>query len=114
MKTPIFLLCVYRKHAGPINSGMMYLPRGHRHRHTPYKDMLRNPEAVMQKFKGDQDFLDGYFRSDCVFWQEIFPGEIKSYKGELRGRSPDKENIIYFHGQPRPWAVKAEWIPPLF
>jgi hypothetical protein len=110
---PIFLLDANRKHAGPINSGLMYIPRNHPRRHEPYFDMLKDPATVTLKFKGDQHYLDGYFKTGCLFWQELFPNESKSFKKDLRRGAPTNENIVFFHGQPRPWTVNAAWIPPL-
>ena len=105
-----------------INSGLMFIAQD-----CPkaiWEDFVKEPEALIQRFKshpkrvmGDQDYLNPYL-VDCPKLQELFPGQIVSYKVNLRtrrhnGMPKSPEHIICFHGQPRPWAACLHWVPKL-
>src|SRR5690606_19762695 len=39
--------------------------------------------------------------------------EIRSYKVHCHDGVPAGTGVVCFHGKPRPWQVRAEWIPAL-
>lgn len=44
-------------------------------------------------------------------WQQILPGQIRSYKTECReGGPPAGARLVRFHGSPRPHEVSADWV----
>lgn len=46
-------------------------------------------------------------------WQEEIPGQLVSYKGDVRpnqNRLPRNARIVSAHGKPRPHEINAEWI----
>ena len=53
---------------------------------------------------GDQ----GFIAEDCpapVFWQDLFPDAVLSWKVDCPQGVPPSARIVYFHGPPRPWEV---------
>lgn len=66
----------------------------------------------------DQNFLRRYVGIEgCVLLNDRFPGQILSYKAELRnGRwggsegDRDKLKILYFHGKPKMNEVNSPWL----
>jgi len=44
------------------------------------------------------------------FWQDLYPGQIASYKRDCREGIPKGARIVRFHGRPRPHEVKDEWV----
>lgn len=99
-----------------INSGLMFIKN--KDRAAIWKAWEKDAEKHMKKFGGDQDFLDQFWNGKQRF-QDVLPRKVLSYKadllGERRGYRGDLNtaHIVCFHGQPRPWDVKAEWIPTL-
>ncbi len=63
---------------------------------------------------GDQGFINGQLQGKFDRWQDLFPGHIVSQKINMRNNVlPKDARIVCFHGTPKPWEVKAEWIPEL-
>jgi hypothetical protein len=60
--------------------------------------------CTTQAVWGDQGFIAEDVRNP-VLWQDLFPGEIVSWKAECKQGVPEHARVIYFHGTPRPWAV---------
>ena len=59
---------------------------------------------------GDQSFIEKFVK-DADILQDVFPGIIKSYKGDDCERwPPNGSKIICFHGTPRPHEVSGSWI----
>lgn len=102
-------------------SGLMYLTEDDRG--AVWDRWMTTPERHMASCGslGDQKFV-----GDCLpraaRWQDEFPGQIVSYKvhvctrqqsrrGIGNGSLPEGARVVCFHGQPRPWAVRADWIP---
>lgn len=85
----------------------------------PYLNFCKRKKIIMQRNRasGDQGYIDATFRGrvELDFWQDLFPGDIISYKCDYRrghdkkGRI-DRARVVCFHGAPRPWEVKDEWI----
>jgi len=81
---------------------------------------IKSPEQWMRECgsHGDQAFIGPNLKADR--WQTLYPKEIISYKAQCvkgnRFYSPDAgtfetAKIICFHGKPRPWESKQDWIP---
>jgi hypothetical protein len=69
------------------------------------------PDWWMRHYYGDGDFLHAHAKPERL--QELFPGQIVSYKKHARQGPPDGARVVCFHGQPRPheapgW-VAATW-----
>lgn len=96
-----------------INSGLMHIRA--EDKHAVWEDWQRDPMGHMTEAGngGDQKFLDKHFR-DKKRWQGLFPNMVISFKADYQKRGwHGGEQIVCFHGQPRPWAVMSEhpWIP---
>lgn len=80
-----------------------------------YKDFMKNPQKIMQECRtaerwGDQGFIKDYAQKTDKF-QDLFPNEIVSFKHHLNWGNPNPENnIVLFHGYPKPQEVKKDWI----
>lgn len=120
MKDPLVLRDFYRKGVG-IGSGMMLI--------TPQMRSLvwsgwmsGQPDRWMahldEKGLGDKCVLE-----QCEFqykkfffkrWQDVLPGQVISYKVHIRDKGllapPFQSRVVCFHGKPRPWEIKDEWI----
>jgi hypothetical protein len=68
----------------------------------PWHHMAR---CTTQKLWGDQGFI-AEDEPNPVFWQDLFPGEILSWKVDCKAGVPDEARVVYFHGTPRPWDVE--------
>ena len=61
----------------------------------------------------DQQFLRNYVGLENVaVLNRIYPGQILSYKVEVKGRSEprQKPSIVYFHGNPKPNEINVPWL----
>lgn len=71
-----------------------------------YDEFSVDPEGFMNQYPGgDQDFIhDG---GHCpVYWQDILPNHIQSYKCHIRRNTMHPEcRVVAFHGKPRPWDI---------
>lgn len=102
-------------HPSTMGSGFMYIAE--RDKPRIWADFLANSAYIMATHTsrllwGDQGFLNSYI-GNARKWQDIYPGEILSYKKDCRRGLPPKARVVCFHGNPRPWQVSAEWIPKL-
>lgn len=75
-----------------------------------YEYFSLRPEFYMERFNklpqiGDQAFIHKFKHEETTFWQDLFPGQILSYKVECRESVPEDAMVVYFHGKPRPWDV---------
>ncbi len=97
-----------------IGSGLMFVTAADRAR--VWEAWLADPAGHMASCTrwprwGDQGFLQDHL-ADAARWQDAEP--VYSYKVHCRGGVPDDAKVVCFHGKPRPWAVRADWIPPLY
>lgn len=74
-----------------------------------YRRFLGNPErhiarCTTQRVWGDQGFI-AESEPNPVLWQDLFPGEIVSWKVDCKEGVPETARVVYFHGNPRPWQV---------
>lgn len=62
---------------------------------------------------GDQGYIQDTVKKYEMF-QDSFPDEIVSWKFDLHETDKKPENkIIVFHGLPKPYDVKKDWIPKI-
>lgn len=71
---------------------------------------------------GDQNFIEDVLGSNVQRWQSLFPGEVVSFKVNVRDRVtgqaakwmyaprirdevPPPIRLVVFHGNPRPWEI---------
>jgi hypothetical protein len=92
-----------------FGSGVMYLPEAYRR--LAWESWIRNPGYHMLRCVngGDQQFLiETWTPPEIARWQDLLPGQLVSYKCDVRGRSvPSNARVVYFHGKPRPWDPKV-------
>lgn len=85
------------------------------------EDLGRFVDVGRGKGYSDQDFIRENSGVKPVFFQDMFPDQIVSYKAKVLGQDmggrvvetpvdPESAKIVYFHGKPRPHEVQAEWI----
>lgn len=98
---------------GHMGSGFMFLTEADRAR--CWEAFMRDPAGHMRRCTqwpahGDQGFLQPYL-GDAAKWGP----EVRSYKVHCRktGQPPAGTQVVCFHGQPRPWAVRHDWVPRL-
>lgn len=105
----------------PLNpaSGLMFMTEASRR--EVWKRWIADPKGHMARHRhgfegrvgGDQGFLaETDFAKNAGRWQDVFPGEVISYKCDVKrfGIPPENAKIVCFHGNPRPKAVNEEWI----
>lgn len=104
------------RNTGRIGSGVMAWRGDHSHL---YQEFMASPSRHMSECTtpakwGDQGFIQ-HVQRDHGGWdhfQDLWPGRVKSYKFDLNRMAPDRDcRIVCFHGEPKPWEVKADWIP---
>lgn len=77
---------------------------------------------MTQGIRTDEQWLHHYiYPNGWAAWQDLIPGACLSYKYDIkaqnRGRAeakpivPGSTKVIFFHGQPRPHDVVAQWNP---
>lgn len=93
-------------HEKPLQTGILYIKE--EDKKPIFSDFIRRPQN-MRKYHGDADFVRLHGNRFKRF-QTDFPGKISSYKAHILKGKP-LTDIICFHGKPRPWEVKADWIP---
>lgn len=93
----------YRPHG--LGSGVMFLPAAQRA--EVWTAWIANPHRWMAEHRdgGDQEFLERHWLAKAARLQDIYPGEIASYKA-----SPPEEwqaaRVVCFHGRPKPRDVQ--------
>jgi hypothetical protein len=97
------------------------------HQHV-YTDFIKNPNAQIKRFQGDQDWLRASIKEGTyTYWPDEW---IQSYKWEMRNKprfdnSPrgqrdfettgdpvikDETSVAVFHGDPNPHNCKDQWV----
>jgi len=102
----------YKPHL--IGSGLMYISQADKP--AIWSAFLSNPHLYMKMHRsfpliGDQGFLYGRLKAER--WQNLLPGKVASFKVHCQDRVPQGVKVVCFHGQPRPWGIRRDWIPPL-
>lgn len=94
-----------------MGSGFIYVTE--RDRRGVWDAFNRDPMGHMRRcttrlFWGDQGFLQQHLGS-APRWGD----DVCSYKVHCRNGVPAGTKVVCFHGRPRPWDVKAPWIPAM-
>lgn len=94
---------------GQINSTIMSIPPGYGRQvwttFTRYRDM------AMRSFGGDSRFLESIVGPKTKRWQDMFPGQLVSYKKHVRGGPlPEGARLVSFHGKPDPEDVDDDFV----
>ena len=64
---------------------------------------------VYDDWNGENDM--DYIRSlDVEVIDDIFPGQVVSYKGHVKAYGLDDARIVYFHGEEKPHQLDHDWI----
>lgn len=89
-----------------FGSGIMAWSGDMRH---VFERFRRDPRDNMRRCTtpwawGDQGFIAETETPDA-YWQDLFPGEILSWRVDCKAGVPKQARVVYFHGKPRPWEV---------
>lgn len=60
----------------------------------------------MHRGENDMVWLRGF---PHTFADDLWPGHVVSYKAHVRGKQLADARIVYFHGNPKPDAIKDGW-----
>jgi hypothetical protein len=87
------------KSAGKIASGLMTWRHGDYH-HI-WEQFIRDPNQAIASVRphGDQHYIASQI-TQCAIWQELYPGQVVSFKVHCREGLPDGAKIICYHGTP--------------
>lgn len=67
-------------------------------------------EHVFTAWRGEND-MDWMRQQEHVFIDDLWPGQVVSYKGAVEGRHLTDERIVYFHGASKPHELQhLPWI----
>lgn len=96
-----------------MGSGFMFVTEADRKR--IWEAWIADPARHMRENQrwpnwGDQGFLKPLI-GHCQKWQDI--AKVYSYKVNCRSALPEDAQVVCFHGKPRPWDVRADWVPRL-
>lgn len=74
-----------------------------------YEAFVRDPNFHIGnnrsgRWLGDQGFIER-MTEGRIYWQDVLPNMVVSYKKHCVNRVPDNARIVCFHGKPRPWDV---------
>ena len=65
----------------------------------------------MRSFGGDSRFLESIVGAKTKRWQDMFPGQLVSYKKHVRGGPlPEGARLVSFHGRPDPEDVDDDFV----
>ena len=77
-------------------NGVALVPAGHR--------------RIFDEWRGEND-MEWMRAQPHHFIDDLFPGQVVSFKGQVRGRGLGDARIVYFHGQEKPHQLAAiDWI----
>lgn len=82
-----------------VCNGVALVPAGHGHVWTDW-DRADIPDADMERLRG----------MDCAVLDDLFPGQIKSYKCHVKPGGLGDARIVYFHGAEKPHELSETWI----
>lgn len=69
---------------------------------------FRSPKAHMRRYRGDGEWLHAYTdRPDRI--QDLFPGQVVSYKVHASGGPPTGARLVCGHGRPKWNEPRAGW-----
>lgn len=64
---------------------------------------------VYTDWRGEND-MDWMRKQPHAILDDLFPGQIQSYKGSIKAKGLQDTRIAYFHGAEKPHQVLAPWI----
>lgn len=67
------------------------------------------PQAIMQGYPSDQEFIYAVVKT-ADLWQDVAPGQVKSYKADNLQAGPGSASIVVFHGKPKPADLVTGWV----
>jgi len=72
----------------------------------------KNPRAASRETQGRERYFYRKVMPEADRWQEMFPGQIKGYKVDIRktGKLPDGTRIVSCSGRPRPHELSHQWV----
>ncbi len=86
-----------------FGSGVMQLTEEAR-RYAWQEWLAEGPDKIMSRCKGgDQKILEWWWRGKIQTFEELYPGQVVSFKRDCRNGVPPHARIVYYHGRPRPW-----------
>lgn len=92
-----------------INSTIMSIPAGFGR--PIWTTFLRYRSMVMRSFGGDSRFIESVNGPKTRRWQDMFPGQLVSYKKHvLGGPLPQGARLVSFHGKPDPEDVNDDFV----
>ena len=92
-----------------INSTVMSIPPGYGRQ--VWNTFVGYRSMVMRSFGGDSRFLESIIGPRTRRSQEMFPGQLVSYKKHVRGGSlPEGARLVSFHGKPDPEDVDEDFV----
>jgi hypothetical protein len=94
-----------------MGSGFMFLTAADRAR--CWRAFLSDPERHMRECTTRQRWGDQGFLQPLLGHGARWGDEVRSYKLHCQAGVPRGTKVVCFHGQPRPWGVRAPWVPPL-
>ena len=89
-----------------LQSSVMVLPE--KVRSQIWDEFTVNPQLAMMfnRAGGDQRFLERFWLTKAARLQDLLPDQIVSWKVDCKlEQVPPNARVVFFHGQPRPWAV---------
>lgn len=66
-------------------------------------------QSVYRNWQGQND-MDWMRKQPHVFIDELFPGQVVSYKVHVRDKGLGNARIVYFHGDSKPHEVNEPWL----
>jgi hypothetical protein len=91
-----------------LGSGVMFWSGDMRYL---YDEFLKDPETNMRecmstRWWGDQGFIEKTIKTPVVYWQDIAPNKLVSWKVHCGNGIPSTAAIVAFHGKPKPWEIR--------
>ena len=67
-----------------------------------WNNFIANPKVAVQSMRGhgDQKYIQRFTDGKRDYWQDIYPGQIVSYKVHCKAGLPDNARIVCYHGLP--------------
>jgi len=78
-----------------------------------WERFVKDPGAMMRLYRGDGEYIHAVsgYQSDAPVHrlQDLFPGQIVSYKVHARQGPPPGARVVCFHGDPKPNDPSCGW-----
>lgn len=85
------------KGCGKVQSSLIAI---NEYREDIWQSFIEAPDMWMNRFRGDQNFLE---RFEWDFIQDKYPGLVGSYK--MHNRDKRITDVVTFHGKPKQWVA---------